>query len=115
MKTTAKLSRHLVALSAVAACTAPTASFAGDPYAGEVKAAACLPCHGTGDTTQSNAMPIISGQYEDYIAQALRSYKTGERNDPVMMTFALPLTETDIRDISAFYAEMESRLFTPKN
>ncbi len=89
-------------------------SMAGDPYAGEVKAQVCLTCHGAGDETTGVATPIISGQYEDYIAHSLRAYKSGERNNPIMAGFATQLSESDIRDIAAYYAKMESSLFTPE-
>ena len=88
---------------------------AGDPYAGEVKAQTCLTCHGKGDVTTGAATPIISGQYSDYIAQAMRDYKTGVRNNPVMASFVASLSETDIRDLAAYYSQMDSKLFTPKD
>ena len=90
-------------------------SLAGDPYAGEVKAQTCLTCHGKGDATTGAATPIISGQYSDYIAQSLRDYQSGVRNHPVMSSFVASLTETDIRDLAAYYSEMDSKLFTPKD
>ncbi len=90
-------------------------SWAGDPYNGQVKAQVCLTCHGEGDTTTGVATPIVAGQYEDYIAQALRDYKSGARSNPIMAGFAASLTETDIRDLAAYYAQMDSRLITPKD
>ena len=107
--------RFIFAATMALLLTASGTALAGDPYAGEVKAQTCLTCHGKGDATTGPATPIISGQYADYIAQSLRDYKTGVRNHPVMSSFVASLTETDIRDLAAYYSEMDSRLFTPKD
>ena len=107
-------SYRVVVISAVlAVAIAPSSIWAGDPVAGESKAALCLTCHGKGDTVQGAGTPIISGQCEEYLIQAMKSYRSGVRNNPVMNGFAASLSDEDIRDLSAFYADMESQLFTP--
>ena len=88
-------------------------SFAGDIEAGKAKAVTCLTCHGVGDTVLGVATPIISGQYEDYLIQAMKSYRSGSRNNPVMNSFVNSLSDKDIEDIAAFYSSMDSKLFTP--
>ena len=90
-----------------------TASFAGNIEAGKEKAATCLACHGTGNTVQGVGTPIISGQYKDYLIQAMKSYRSGARDNPVMNSFSNNLSDRDIEDIAAFYSSMESQLFTP--
>ncbi len=113
---TNRISIRLKQAACIAALAAAAGTcIAGDPYAGEAKAQVCLACHGVGDTTTGAGTPIIAGQYEDYIAQALRDYQSGARSNAVMSGFVASLTETDIRDLAAYYASLESKLFTPTN
>ena len=97
----------------LAIASVPFTVWAGDPKAGESKAALCLTCHGKGDTVQGVGTPIISGQYEDYLIQAMKSYRSGTRNNPIMTGFSISLSDKDIEDLAAFYADMDSQLFTP--
>ena len=87
----------------------------GDPVEGREKAKACLTCHRIGNIVNGAGTPIISGQYEDYLIQALISYRTGARINPIMNGFAANLSNEDIEDIAAFYSELDSQLFTPTN
>ena len=87
----------------------------GDPVEGREKAKACLTCHRIGNIVNGAGTPIISGQYEDYLIQALISYRTGTRSNSIMNGFAANLSNEDIKDIAAFYSELDSQLFTPTN
>ncbi len=100
-------------LIAVLALTASVPTLAGDAAAGKEKAALCLTCHGEGNTVQGVGTPIISGQYRDYLVHAMKSYRSGARNNPIMVGFSVNLSDKDIEDIAAFYSKMESQLFTP--
>ena len=88
-------------------------SFKGNASAGKEKATVCLVCHGEGNKTQNAITPIISGQYEDYILHALRSYKSGDRNDPIMGATINAFSDADFKDLVAYYAALESSIFTP--
>jgi cytochrome c553 len=48
--------------------------------------------------------PILAGQHEDYLRQALTQYKLGTRTDPVMAGQVIALTEEDIKDLAAYFA-----------
>ncbi len=104
----------LIALAAIVfAAVSPSSYAGGDAAAGEQKATVCLTCHGKGNQVQGVGTPIISGQYEDYLIHAMQSYKSGERNNPIMLSFLSSLSDQDIEDLAAFYASMDSQLFTP--
>lgn len=109
---TARIMKLIFGVSLLAASVSFPA-FAGDSAAGKEKAAICLTCHGMGDQVQGVGTPIISGQYEDYLIHAMKSYRSGARNNPIMAGFSANLSDRDIEDIAAFYSEMESKLFTP--
>jgi len=106
-----KLNGLIVILAMIFA--APTV-LAGDAAAGQAKATVCLTCHGQGDTVVGVGTPIIAGQYKDYLIHALKSYRSGTRNNAVMAGFSANLSDQDIEDLAAFYSEMESQLFTQK-
>ena len=59
------------------------AASAADLVAGAAKAKeVCSACHGVdGNSTDVNN-PRLAGQHPDYIAKALRDYKSGDRNKP---------------------------------
>lgn len=75
--------------------------------AGKAKAVQCAVCHGPqGITTMANT-PNIAGQPETYLAQQLRDYKGGKRNNPVMSLMAQPLTDEEIANLAAYYASFK--------
>ena len=94
----------------VAACAlafTATASVAADVEAGRKKAAeVCQACHGEdGSKPITPDTPIIAGQYADYLEHALRAYKKGTRQNPMMSPMAQPLSDQDIRNLAAFFSQ----------
>lgn len=88
----------------VAAAVPEGPAHAGDPAAGEAKAAACGACHGMDGNATDPQYPKLAGQHESYIARQLALFKSGERENAVMMGFAATLSAQDMRDLGAFYA-----------
>jgi cytochrome c553 len=80
----------------------------GDAKAGATKAAACAACHGADGNSADPQYPKLAGQQERYIARQLALFKTGERENPIMMGFAAPLTPQDMRDLGAHFAAQKS-------
>ena len=80
----------------------------GDANAGEKKIAMCIGCHGIAGYQASfpevYKVPKISGQSEKYITTVLNAYKKGERKHPTMRGIADSLSDQDMADISAYYA-----------
>ena len=80
----------------------------GDANAGSKKIAMCIGCHGIEGYQASfpevYKVPKISGQAEKYISNVLNAYKKGERKHPTMRGIADSLSEQDMADISAYYA-----------
>lgn len=81
----------------------------GDVKAGQSKAAMCIGCHGIGGYQASfpeiYKAPKISGQNEKFIANSLAAYAKGERRHPSMIGIAASLSEQDMADLAAFYAQ----------
>ena len=102
------------ALVTLLACVAliGTAS-AADVAAGAAKAKeVCAACHGVDGNSADVNNPRLSGQYPDYLAKALRDYKSGERNNVIMKGFAATLSKKDIENVSAYFAAQKSVLST---
>lgn len=79
----------------------------GDAQAGAGKAAACAACHGLDGNSADPQYPKLAGQHERYIARQLSLYKTGERENAIMLGFAAGLSAQDMRDIGAYFASQK--------
>ena len=100
------MKRIRIALAA-AALLAAGGTCAANLEAGKAKAQeVCQACHGMdGQSAASAEYPRIGGQHQDYLAKALRDYKSGARKNPVMGAMAAPLTAQDIENVTAYYAK----------
>jgi cytochrome c553 len=85
-----------------------TAQAAGDAQAGKAKAGACVGCHGAnGEGVKPN--PALAGKSEAEIVQALKDYKSGKRANPIMKSFACPLSDQDMANLGAYYASLKAK------
>ncbi len=98
-----------LALGLITALPLALHAAAGDPQAGAKKNSMCVGCHGIeGYKTAFPTVyhiPKIGGQHAEYIALALAAYKSGARKHPTMTGIAAQLSDQDIADLAAYYAE----------
>ena len=102
----------LVAASSIGsafAADAPAAPAKPDAANGAKVAEVCSACHTSDGSRGLPANPILQGQFAEYLAKQLHEFKSGKRENAIMQGMAAPLSETDIRDVSAFYAGKESK------
>jgi cytochrome c553 len=86
---------------------------AADVAAGQAKVKeVCQACHGLDGNSASPDYPRLAGQYPDYLAKALRDYKSGARKNPIMAGFAATLTAKDIENVAAYFASQHAVLVT---
>jgi cytochrome c553 len=81
----------------------------GNPLAGKAKSEAgrCQSCHGTqGHGTAT--YPKLAGQYADYLMNQIRNFQSGQRLHPVIQASSPAISETDLADISAYFASQQS-------
>lgn len=76
----------------------------GDINAGKQKAESCASCHGDNGNSMVATFPKLAQQHSSYLKRQLHAFKDGSRSDPMMSAMALPLTDEDMADISAYYA-----------
>jgi cytochrome c553 len=105
--------KKLFALLALAGVThiATAAEIVGDAKAAANKVSMCIGCHGIPGykTTfpEVYQVPMLGGQSEKYLANALHAYKKGERNHPSMHGIAASLSDQDIADVAAYYSQQK--------
>ena len=91
-------------LIAVSLALLPGFAHAADSAAGQAKAKEiCQACHGLDGNSPTPDYPKLAGQYPDYLAKALRDYKSGARKNAIMAGMAQGLTEKDIENISEYF------------
>jgi cytochrome c553 len=106
---------RIILLAVAAAALAPLGAQAqatpapGDAAKGAQKVAMCQGCHGIqGWRTafpEVYRVPKIAGQNASYIVAALKEYKAGNRGHPTMKAIAASLSDADMADIAAYYAQ----------
>ncbi len=102
-----KMNRTLAAVLAAVAALAAGGTAAADIEAGKKKAQeVCAACHNMDGVSTIAEYPKLAGQYPEYMAKALRDYKTGARKNPIMAGMAAGLTQKDIDDVSAYFASL---------
>ena len=68
----------------------------------------CVRCHGDGDTAPiSSLVPSLNGLTQAYLERALREYRIEIRASGIMEPIAHELTETELVELSRYYAELE--------
>ena len=98
-------------LALLVVVSAPLALAQGDAQAGQVKAAACAACHGpTGNDSLLPNVPKLGGQGERYLLKQLQEIKADIRPVPLMKPFVDPLSEQDMADLAAFFAQQQAPL-----
>ena len=97
-------------LITVLLCAAVSSNvFAGDPAAGEAKAALCVSCHGPAGNSVNPEWPKLAGQHAGYTAKQIRDLKAGAtRSNALMAPMIAGLSDQDIDDIAAYYAAQSS-------
>ena len=100
----------LLALAGIANLAA-AADVVGNAKAAENKIAMCIGCHGIpgykATFPEVYQVPMIGGQSAKYIESALKAYQKGERKNPSMRGIAGSLSDQDMADLAAYYAQQK--------
>lgn len=90
---------------------AAAADVVGNAAAAKNKVAMCIGCHGIPGYKASfpevYQVPMLGGQSAKYIESALNQYKKGDRKNPSMRGIAAGLSDQDIADVAAYYAQQK--------
>jgi cytochrome c553 len=75
----------------------------GSVQNGATKAAVCSACHGPNGNSINPEWPKLAGQSAVYVAEQLRLFRSGVRDNPVMKPLVANLSDQDISDLSVYY------------
>jgi cytochrome c553 len=95
--------------SAVAACVvglAITSANAADLAAGKEKAELCSGCHGEGGISQTENIPSLAGQPDQFIQWQLVFFRSGTRKNELMQPIIEQLSNEDVRNLGAYFASL---------
>jgi len=79
------------------------AANASDAEAGKAKSATCAACHGPDGNSVNPIWPSLAGQHASYIVKQLKDFKEGRRVNASMTGMVAGLSETDMKDLAAYY------------
>lgn len=78
---------------------------------GKVNVSMCIGCHGIpgykATFPEVYQVPMLGGQSEKYIENALKAYQKGERKHPSMQGIAASLSDKDIAELAAYYSQQK--------
>ena len=73
----------------------------------------CAACHGEAGMAQIPGAPNLAGQKLDYLREALKQYRDGRRNAPLMKAALGPVSETDLDALAQWYSAQAPAQATP--
>ncbi|MEK7992001.1 MAG: c-type cytochrome [Thiotrichaceae bacterium] len=77
----------------------------GNAEAGKTKSMACGACHGVdGNKSLMPEYPKLGGQHANYFEGQLHQFKSGVRNNAIMLGQVAALSEQDMADLSAYFS-----------
>lgn len=78
----------------------------GDAEAGKAKALTCSACHGQDGNSVNPEWPNIAGQNAPYLVAQLGAFKSGLRQNPLMTSQAMLLSDADMRNLAVYYESL---------
>ena len=90
--------------------TDPRPADKGDAAKGETIASqVCVACHTFDGTRGLSANPILQGQVPEYLVKQLTEFKSGKRSNAIMAGMSAALSEEDMKNVAAFYADKHAK------
>jgi len=82
---------------------------------GKAKAMTCTACHGTEGNSANPLWPNIAGQNAPYILAQLKAFKEGTRQDPLMTSQAMLLSDEDMADLAVYFESLPAAAHAVKD
>nr|WP_146986577.1 c-type cytochrome [Bradyrhizobium macuxiense] len=79
---------------------------AADNAAGKAKAEICAGCHGDNGISQTENIPSLAGQLDQFIQWQLVFFRAGARKNEQMQPIVEQLNNDDIRNLGAYFASL---------
>lgn len=84
----------------------PGKSLAADVAAGKKKAEVCAGCHGEDGISQTDNIPSLAGQPDQFIQWQLVFFRSGARKNEQMQPIVEQIDNDDIRNLGAYFASL---------
>src|SRR3954467_5133828 len=94
----------IAVLSSVIICC--TSAHAADIAAGKEKAELCVGCHGEGGISQTENIPSLAAQPDQFTQWQLVFFRGGARKNEQMQPISEQVSNEDIRVFGAYFASM---------
>lgn len=94
---------------------ADTSNTQADPEKGkEIATGICASCHNADGNSVIPTNPTLAGQHVEYITKQLMDFKAegdspAKRDNPVMASMVAALSEDDMKNLAAYYAQQKSQ------
>jgi cytochrome c553 len=88
------------------AALASIPAHAVDASAGKEKAELCVGCHGEGGISQTENIPSLAGQPDQFIQWQLVFFRSGTRKNEQMQPIVEDINNDDIRNLGAYFASL---------
>src|SRR6202011_506801 len=83
-----------------------SSAHAADIAAGKEKAELCAGCHGDNGISQTENIPSLAGQLDQFIQWQLVFFRAGTRKSEQMQPIVEQLNNDDIRNLGAYFAQL---------
>jgi len=83
----------------------------GDAERGKSISGTCVACHGMDGNSNVNPLwPKLAGQHAQYTERQLNLFKSGDRQNANMAPMVAGLSEQDMADLAAYYADQTTSI-----
>jgi len=100
------VTRSILLLAALVASFASAPLNAADVAAGKAKAELCSGCHGEDGISQTDNIPSLAGQPDQFIQWQLVFFRGGARKSEQMQGIVEQISNDDIRNLGAYFASL---------
>lgn len=101
--------KHKMLLALAAATLAGSVSAQGQANKGDaakgklIVQQVCAACHGIDGNSVASSNPTLAGQHPAYIVTQLKAFKSGARQNPIMLGMASTLSDNDMLNVAAYF------------
>lgn len=81
----------------------------GDVQAGKAASGVCNACHGANGLGIAPTFPHLAGQSATYLYVQLKTFRDGQRKDPVMSPLVASLGDAEMRNLAVYYASLPAK------
>ncbi|MBV9560113.1 MAG: cytochrome c4 [Bradyrhizobium sp.] len=99
--------RHALAGTLIVVLTCCPLARAADVAAIKEKAEVCSACHGANGISQTENIPSLAGQPDQYLQWQLVFFRAGSRKNEQMQPIVEQLTNEDVRNLGAYFASLK--------